>query len=85
MNPFWPSSQKTKIQFVKQFRRSKKIPPILQRLTETVRWGASGAPVEAKEYGSCVATRVPEIERDMCAKEFLALKSCMQNVLKKKV
>lgn len=40
---------------------------------------------QAKDYGSCVATKVPEIERDMCAQEFLALKSCMQNVLKKKV
>ncbi|KAL1312281.1 hypothetical protein AAHE18_06G095000 [Arachis hypogaea] len=40
---------------------------------------------QAKAYGSCVASKVPEIERDVCAKEFLALKSCMQNTLKKKV
>lgn len=40
---------------------------------------------QSKEYGSCVAARVPEVERDMCAKEFLALKNCMQNVLRGKL
>ncbi|KAK7259618.1 hypothetical protein RIF29_25228 [Crotalaria pallida] len=39
---------------------------------------------QAKVYGSCVAAKVPNIDRDVCAKEFLALKSCMQNTLKKK-
>jgi hypothetical protein len=39
---------------------------------------------QAKEYGSCVAAKVPEVERDMCLKEFLKLKSCMQNLLKGK-
>ncbi|KAL4580162.1 hypothetical protein LXL04_016343 [Taraxacum kok-saghyz] len=38
----------------------------------------------AKEYGSCVAAKVPQIERDMCLKEFLTLKNCMQSVLKGK-
>ncbi|KAK6124606.1 hypothetical protein DH2020_016768 [Rehmannia glutinosa] len=36
---------------------------------------------QAKQYGSCVSSRVPEVEQDMCLKEFLALKSCMQNVV----
>lgn len=40
---------------------------------------------QAKVYGSCVAAKVPDIEHDVCVKEFLALKSCMQNTLKKKV
>lgn len=40
---------------------------------------------QAKDYGSCVAAKVPEVERDMCLKEFLALKNCMQNVLRAKV
>ncbi|KAL7596979.1 hypothetical protein Lser_V15G28689 [Lactuca serriola] len=40
--------------------------------------------VQAKEYGSCVAEKVPQIERDMCLKEFLKLKNCMQSVLKGK-
>lgn len=40
---------------------------------------------QAKAYGSCVAAKVPDIERDVCLKEFLVLKSCMQNTLKKKV
>ncbi|CBI29987.3 unnamed protein product, partial [Vitis vinifera] len=40
---------------------------------------------QAKDYGSCVAAKVPEVERDMCLKEFLALKNCMQNVLRGKV
>ncbi|KAI4300662.1 hypothetical protein L6164_034013 [Bauhinia variegata] len=40
---------------------------------------------QAKNYGSCVAAKVPEIEHDVCAKEFLALKNCMQNMLKKKL
>ncbi|KAF9680732.1 hypothetical protein SADUNF_Sadunf06G0152100 [Salix dunnii] len=37
---------------------------------------------QAKEYGGCVAAKVPEIERDMCLKEFLSLKNCMQNTHK---
>ncbi|KAK7285444.1 hypothetical protein RJT34_20217 [Clitoria ternatea] len=37
---------------------------------------------QATAYGSCVAAKVPDIERDVCVKEFLALKSCMQNMLK---
>ncbi|KAK4404977.1 Regulator of MON1-CCZ1 complex [Sesamum angolense] len=37
----------------------------------------------AKQYGSCVSSRVPEVERDMCLKEFLLLKSCTQNVEEK--
>lgn len=41
--------------------------------------------LRAKDYGSCVAAKVPEVERDMCLKEFLALKNCMQNVLRAKV
>ncbi|GJX55767.1 regulator of MON1-CCZ1 complex [Tanacetum coccineum] len=36
---------------------------------------------QAKVYGSCVAAKVPQIERDMCVKEFLALKNCMQTVV----
>lgn len=39
---------------------------------------------QAKEYGTCVAAKVPEVERDMCLKEFLALKNCMQNTLRGK-
>ncbi|KAE8651130.1 hypothetical protein Csa_002376 [Cucumis sativus] len=34
---------------------------------------------QAKQYGGCVAAKVPKVERDMCLKEFIALKSCMQN------
>lgn len=37
---------------------------------------------EGKEYGSCVAAKVPEVEHDMCLKEFLALKNCMQNTIR---
>ena len=37
--------------------------------------------MQVKDYGSCVAAKVPEVERDMCLKEFLALKNCMQNVV----
>ncbi|KAL4606833.1 hypothetical protein ACB092_09G132600 [Castanea dentata] len=40
---------------------------------------------QAKEYGGCVAARVPEVERDMCFKEFLALKTCMLKTLRGKV
>ncbi|KAL3632390.1 hypothetical protein CASFOL_025374 [Castilleja foliolosa] len=35
---------------------------------------------QAKQYGTCVSSRLPEVEQDMCLKEFLMLKSCMQNV-----
>ncbi|CAF2127250.1 unnamed protein product, partial [Brassica napus] len=36
---------------------------------------------QAKDYGSCVASKVHEIEKDLCLKEFLALKSCMQHTV----
>ncbi|RAL51777.1 hypothetical protein DM860_010495 [Cuscuta australis] len=36
---------------------------------------------QAKEYGGCVAAKVPEVERDMCLKEFVELRHCMQNVV----
>lgn len=36
---------------------------------------------QAKQYGTCVSSRVPEVERDMCSKEFIVLKNCMQNVV----
>lgn len=39
---------------------------------------------QAREYGGCVAAKVPQVERDMCLKEFLSLKSCMQSVLRGK-
>lgn len=39
---------------------------------------------KAKVYGSCVAAKVPEIERDMCLKEFLELRNCMQSVIRRK-
>nr|VDC81686.1 unnamed protein product [Brassica rapa] len=35
----------------------------------------------AKDYGSCVASKVHEIEKDLCLKEFLALKNCMQHTV----
>uniref|UniRef100_A0A0D3BAW4 Uncharacterized protein n=1 Tax=Brassica oleracea var. oleracea TaxID=109376 RepID=A0A0D3BAW4_BRAOL len=37
---------------------------------------------QAKDYGSCVASKVHEIEKDLCLKQFLALKSCMQHTVK---
>ncbi|KAJ8498506.1 hypothetical protein OPV22_009058 [Ensete ventricosum] len=40
---------------------------------------------QTKEYGRCISKRVPEIERDMCLKEFLALKACMQSMIRNKV
>lgn len=40
---------------------------------------------QAKLYGTCVSSRVPEVERDMCSKEFIVLKNCMQNVLRGKI
>lgn len=40
---------------------------------------------QTKEYGDCIARKVPEIEHDMCLKEFLALKSCMQNMVRNRV
>ncbi|KAG8095360.1 hypothetical protein GUJ93_ZPchr0012g21404 [Zizania palustris] len=36
--------------------------------------------VKAKDYGRCIAEKVPEIENNLCYKEFLALRSCMQTV-----
>lgn len=39
---------------------------------------------QAKEYGRCIAEKVPEIEHDMCLKEFQALKACMQKTIKQK-
>ncbi|CAA7016184.1 unnamed protein product [Microthlaspi erraticum] len=39
---------------------------------------------QAKDYGSCVASKVHEVEKDMCLKEFLALKNCMQHTIRGK-
>lgn len=39
---------------------------------------------QAKEYGRCIAAKVPEIEHDMCSKEFQALRLCMQNTVRNK-
>ncbi|RZC83242.1 hypothetical protein C5167_046028, partial [Papaver somniferum] len=36
---------------------------------------------QAKAYGSCVAEKVPQVDHNMCSKEFLALKACMQSVV----
>ncbi|CAN6459494.1 unnamed protein product [Victoria cruziana] len=40
---------------------------------------------QVKEYGCCVAAKVPKVEHNMCAKEFLQLKACMQSTLRHKV
>lgn len=37
-----------------------------------------------RQYGLCVASKVPAVEKGMCEKEFLALKSCIQNAAKTK-
>ncbi|XBJ19243.1 hypothetical protein VPH35_010244 [Triticum aestivum] len=39
---------------------------------------------QAKDYGRCIAAKVPEIEHNMCSKEFLALRACMQTAVKNK-
>lgn len=35
-------------------------------------------PLQARVYGACVATNYENIERNMCQKEFLAFKACVQ-------
>ncbi|KAF4369006.1 hypothetical protein F8388_013335, partial [Cannabis sativa] len=55
-----------------------------RKTTSTLKRILVNCGAQAKEYGSCVAAKVPEVERDMCLKEFLALKSCMQNVIDSK-
>ncbi|KAG5252925.1 NADH dehydrogenase [Salix suchowensis] len=52
--------------------------------TSTLRRILVNCAAQAKEYGECVAAKVPEIERDMCLKEFLSLKTCMQNTIRGK-
>ncbi|KAJ6406845.1 hypothetical protein OIU84_010373 [Salix udensis] len=52
--------------------------------TSTLRRILVNCAAQAKEYGGCVAAKVPEIERDMCLKEFLSLKNCMQNTIRGK-
>ncbi|KAJ8442141.1 hypothetical protein Cgig2_011331 [Carnegiea gigantea] len=42
--------------------------------------GISSSLYQAKNYGSYVASKIPEVECDMCLKEFCALKNCMKNV-----
>ena len=37
--------------------------------------------MQAKDYGRCVAAKVPEIEHNMCSKEFLALRACMHTAV----
>lgn len=36
--------------------------------------------IQAKDYGNCVAAKIPEVERDMCIKEFTVLRNCMQKL-----
>ncbi|GMN55928.1 hypothetical protein TIFTF001_025047 [Ficus carica] len=52
-----------------------------RKTTSTLQRILVNCAAQAKEYGTCVAAKVPEVERDMCLKEFLALKSCMQNTV----
>lgn len=36
---------------------------------------------QAKTYGTCVASKLPEVEKGQCEKEFGALKACMQRAV----
>lgn len=56
-----------------------------ERKTSTLKRILVNCALQAKEYGTCIAGKVPEIERDMCLKEFLALKACMENTLRGRV
>ncbi|GMH08219.1 hypothetical protein Nepgr_010059 [Nepenthes gracilis] len=57
--------------------KEKKTASLFQRIIVNCR-------AQAKDYGSCVAGKLPEVEHNMCLKEFLALKNCMQNMVRKK-
>ncbi|GAA0147154.1 hypothetical protein LIER_06922 [Lithospermum erythrorhizon] len=37
--------------------------------------------IQAKAYGNCVAAKIPEVERDMCVKEFSVLRNCLHKVI----
>jgi hypothetical protein len=55
-----------------------------KRILEGIRRGLVSCSNEAKLYGTCVASKLPEVEKGQCEKEFVALKACMQQSLKKK-
>ncbi|SAM66738.1 uncharacterized protein UBRO_12722 [Ustilago bromivora] len=51
---------------------------------QTFAKAAAKCSAEARVYGACVATNYENIERNMCQKEFLAFKACVQQKLGRK-
>ncbi|KAM0936261.1 putative NADH dehydrogenase [ubiquinone] 1 alpha subcomplex assembly factor 8 [Dioscorea sansibarensis] len=52
-----------------------------RKITSVFRRILANCSSQAREYGRCIKEKVPEIEHDMCLKEFLQLKTCMQNTV----
>ncbi|KAH9546674.1 hypothetical protein CY35_12G111900 [Sphagnum magellanicum] len=40
--------------------------------------------VDMQAYGQCVTSKLPAVELGICEKEFRALKTCMERVVKNK-
>ncbi|GAQ87804.1 hypothetical protein KFL_003780100 [Klebsormidium nitens] len=55
-----------------------------KQIIERIRQGLRKCSSEAKAYGTCVASKLPEVEKGQCEKEFAALKACMQQAFKNK-
>lgn len=45
--------------------------------------GVAACSHQAKAYGQCITARYMDVHRDVCAKEFQAFKTCVQQSLKK--
>ncbi|KAF1807290.1 hypothetical protein V8B55DRAFT_1464352 [Mucor lusitanicus] len=46
--------------------------------------GVASCPAQAAAYGKCIAASYKDVQKDMCQKEFLAFKQCVQQAIKKK-
>jgi len=43
--------------------------------------GVASCPAQAAAYGKCVASSYKDVQKDMCQKEFLAFKQCVQQAV----
>lgn len=43
--------------------------------------GVASCPAQAAAYGKCIASSYKDVQKDMCQKEFLAFKQCVQQAV----
>lgn len=43
--------------------------------------GVASCPAQAAAYGKCIASSYKDVQKDMCQKEFLVFKQCVQQAV----